>query len=255
MQIEKNINIEQLNAEAASRDAVGRLRLVVEAFGASAVAATSFGAEDQVLTDMLAGLGNPLELFTIDTGRLPQETFDVMEQTRRRYGIAIRVFFPDYHSVEAMVAEHGPNQFYEGGELRKHCCQVRKVEPLRRALSGRKAWVCGLRREQSTTRQKLEFVQWDEPFGLVKVAPLADWTEAQVWDYIRSHNVPFNRLHDAGYPSIGCAACTRAVEPGKDVRSGRWWWEQPEHKECGLHLGKKELKNSRAQELKNTRIG
>lgn len=227
--------IDQFNREATAQDAVGRLRLAAERFGRTGVVATSFGAEDQVLTDMLAGLGSPLELFTIDTGRLPQETFDVMGQTQQRYGITIRVYFPDFRSVEAMAARYGPNPFYDGVELRKQCCQIRKVEPLRRALSGRKAWVCGLRREQSLTREGLDVVQRDEQFGLVKISPLADWTNEQVWDYIRSHDVPYNRLHDMGYPSIGCAACTRAVEPGQDIRAGRWWWEQPEHKECGLH--------------------
>ncbi len=232
------IAIEPLNAQAAALDAAGRLQLVIETFGDSAVMATSLGAEDQVLTHMLADLGNPLTLVTIDTGRLPQETYDVMQQTRQRYGIEIQMFFPDFHSVEAMTSRYGPNLFYEGVELRKHCCQIRKVEPLRRALSGRKAWICGLRREQAVTRTALEIFSWDEQFGLIKVCPLADWTEKQVWDYIRKHDVPYNRLHDQGYPSIGCAACTRAVDPGQDVRAGRWWWEQPEHKECGLH-GKK----------------
>lgn len=227
--------IDRLNAEATSLDAIGRLRLAAKRFGRKAVLATSFGAEDQVLTDMLAEFGKPFEIFTIDTGRLPQETFDVMEQTQRRYGISIRVLFPDFRSVEAMVARYGPNQFYEGVELRKRCCQVRKVEPLRRGLSGQKAWICGLRREQSMTREGLDVVQWDEQFGLVKIAPLADWTEVQVWDYIRSHDVPYNRLHDAGYSSIGCGPCTRAIGQGEDIRAGRWWWEEPEHKECGLH--------------------
>lgn len=229
------IDVDRLNGQAAALDAAGRLRLAEAVFGGAAVVATSFGAEDQVLTDLLAGLGNPFELFTIDTGRLEQETFEVMEQTRRRYGVRIRLYFPDFRSVEAMVGQYGPNLFYEGVALRKRCCQVRKVEPLGRALSGRRAWICGLRREQSTTREGLAIFQADAQFGLVKVCPLADWTEAQVWDYIRAHDVPYNRLHDAGYPSIGCASCTRAVAPGEDVRSGRWWWESPEHKECGLH--------------------
>jgi phosphoadenosine phosphosulfate reductase len=234
---------DRLNAEAVGRDALDRLRLVVELFGTQVIAATSFSAEDQVLTHMLSLLGNPIELFTIDTGRLPQETFDVMEQTQQRYGLNIRVFFPDYRSVEAMTAQNGPNPFYKSVELRKQCCQIRKVEPLRRALSGKAAWVVGLRRSQSITRQELTVIQHDEQFGLFKVCPLADWTEEQVWEYIASYNIPYNKLHDAGYPSIGCGPCTRAVEPGQDVRAGRWWWEEPEHKECGLHWDRKNSKH------------
>lgn len=230
--------IDQLNRTARQRDAVGRLRLIVERFGDQATMATSFGAEDQVLTDMLAALSAQIDIFTIDTGRLPQETYDVMARTQERYGLHIRLLFPDFQAVEQMVNRYGPNLFYDRIELRKHCCTVRKVEPLRRALAGRQLWVCGLRREQSVTRQALDFFQWDEQFELIKACPLADWTEQQVWDAIRCGNVPFNRLHDAGYPSIGCAPCTRAIEPGQDVRAGRWWWEAPEHKECGLHLKK-----------------
>ncbi len=230
--------IAQFNTQAAGLDALGRLRLAVEQFGRQAVMATSFGAEDQVLTAMLAVLGNPIELFTLDTGRLPQETFEVMDSTQRKYAINIRVFFPDSHAVEAMVNQHGVNLFYDSIDKRKQCCGVRKVEPLQRALARRQAWVCGLRREQSVTRQALEYAAWDERFGLIKLCPLADWTEAQVWDYIKLHNVPYNALHDAGYPSIGCAPCTRAIQPGQDIRAGRWWWQEPEHKECGLHWKK-----------------
>lgn len=232
-------DIEQFNAQATDLDALDRLRLAVERFGRHAVMATSFGAEDQVLTDMLAQLGHPIELFTLDTGRLPQETFEVMDRTQRQYGINIRVYFPDFRAVEAMVDQHGPNLFYDSIENRKQCCGIRKIEPLRRALTGRRAWICGLRREQSVTRQTLEFAAWDEPFGVIKICPLADWTEAQVWGYIKTHDVPYNALHDAGYPSIGCTPCTRAIQPGQDIRAGRWWWEAPEHKECGLHWNKK----------------
>ena len=236
-------HIKHLNAAVKAIDAIEVLKFVVERFGTQAVMATSFGAEDQVLTDLLARLNSPVELFTLDTGRLPQETFDVMDRTQKHYGIKIREYFPDYRAVEAMVAQYGPNLFYDSVDNRKRCCHVRKVEPLTRALAGRKAWICGLRCEQAVTRQSLKIFEWDEQFGLIKVCPLADWSEKQVWEYIRRYDVPYNRLHDAGYPSIGCAACTRAVQPGQDIRAGRWWWEAPEHKECGLHLGKKELKN------------
>ena len=231
--------VDRLNSALTGLNALDRLRLVIDRFGRQVVAATSFSAEDQVLTHMLHTLGNPIDLFTIDTGRLPQETFDVMEQTKLRYGMNIKIFFPDYRSVEAMAAQNGPNPFYKSVELRKQCCQMRKVEPLRRALSGKAAWVVGLRRAQSVTRKELTVIQHDEQFGLFKVCPLVEWTQEQVWEYIAFHNIPYNALHDAGYPSIGCQPCTRAVEPGQDIRAGRWWWEEPEHKECGLHWNTK----------------
>jgi phosphoadenosine phosphosulfate reductase len=178
----------------------------------------------------------------LDTGRLPQETYDVIEETREKYNIEIKVMFPDLKQVEQMVNENGPNLFYESIENRKLCCRIRKVEPLKRALSELDAWICGLRAEQSPTRQKLDKVEWDENFNLIKINPLADWTQNQVWQYIKENNVPYNELHDKGYPSIGCAPCTRPIEPGENIRAGRWWWENPEHKECGLHLHKKESK-------------
>ena len=203
----------------------------------SVALATSFGAEDQVLTDMLCRAGGQVKVFTLDTGRLPEETYEVMEATRRRYGIEIDVLFPDRRQVEAMVRERGPNLFYESVENRKRCCSVRKIEPLKRGLAGLDAWICGLRKSQSVTRSDMEAVAWDGQFGLIKICPLADWSDDEVWQYIRRHNVPYNKLHGAGYPSIGCAPCTRPVEAGEDIRKGRWWWEYPEHKECGLHLG------------------
>lgn len=206
-------------------------------FGGGVALATSFGAEDQVLTDMLSRAAGEVKVFTLDTGRLPEETYDVMEATRGKYGIEIEVLFPDYRQVEAMVRERGVNLFYESIEDRKRCCSVRKIEPLKRGLAGLDAWICGLRKSQSVTRSDMEAVAWDEQFGLIKICPLADWSDDEVWQYIRRHNVPYNKLHGAGYPSIGCAPCTRPVEAGEDIRKGRWWWEDPEHKECGLHLG------------------
>ncbi len=220
---------EHLSAEAL-------LKQVLTCFGERIALSSSFSVEDQVLTDMLCQLSEKPKVFTLDTGRLPQETFTLMDDTRRRYDIDIEILFPDTVAVEEMVAEYGPNLFYESIELRKECCRVRKIQPLKRGLAALDAWVCGLRREQSTTRSDLERVQADQSFGLIKISPLADWTTEQVWDYVRSHDVPYNTLHDRGYPSIGCAPCTRAVERGEDVRGGRWWWEAPEHKECGLHL-------------------
>jgi thioredoxin-dependent adenylylsulfate APS reductase len=176
-------------------------------------------------------------VFTLDTGRLNQETYDCMDAIRERYGIQIEVFFPDSNGVEEMVRENGLNLFYNSVELRKLCCGVRKVEPLNRALKGLDAWMTGLRREQAVTRADVRRIELDEDHGnIIKINPLVDWSYGDVWDYIRRKSVPYNRLHKQGYPSIGCAPCTRAVKPGEDLRAGRWWWENPNAKECGLHV-------------------
>lgn len=198
--------------------------------------ANSLGAEDMVLTDLIYRHVPEIEDFTLDTGRLPAETYELLEDVRARYERAPRIYFPRAETLEEYISAHGPNAFYNSVELRKQCCAIRKIEPLRRALRGNKAWVTGLRREQSVTRQELAEREWDEGNGLFKINPLADWSEAEVWSYIRAHEVPYNTLHDRHYPSIGCAPCTRAVTQGEDVRAGRWWWELPESKECGLHL-------------------
>lgn len=198
--------------------------------------ANSLGAEDMVLTDLIYRHAPQIEDFTLDTGRLPAETYRLIEDVRARYSRAPRIYFPRAETLEEYVAEHGPNAFYRGVELRKRCCAIRKIEPLQRALRGRRAWVTGLRREQSVTRQELAVRTWDEANGLYKVSPLAHWSEADVWSYIRAYDVPYNPLHNQHYPSIGCAPCTRAITPGEDVRAGRWWWELPESRECGLHL-------------------
>ncbi len=206
-------------------------------FGAEKVAlASSLGAEDQVLTEMLLEIEPKAVIFTLDTGRLPQETLECLKKTEEKYGFKYRVYHPDPAAVAKMVLEKGIDLFYESVENRKLCCHVRKVEPLQRALKGFSAWVCGLRREQSVTREGLNVVEWDAANGLYKINPLIDWTEKQVWETIRAKGIPYNRLHDQGYPSIGCAPCTRAVKPGEDVRAGRWWWESPDKKECGLHF-------------------
>jgi len=197
--------------------------------------ATSFGAEDQVLIDMLFNLGSRVRVFTLDTGRLFQETYDVMHQTQARYGIRLEVYAPDPGELADLVREKGPNLFYESIENRKACCAVRKVHPLNRALAGMEAWICGNRRDQSLTRAGLEPVEWDEDHGLIKICPLCNWTEDDVWRYVEEKHVLHNALHKQGFPSIGCAPCTRAVGTGEDIRAGRWWWEAPEHKECGLH--------------------
>jgi phosphoadenosine phosphosulfate reductase len=212
------------------------LRLALDTFGRKVALSSSFGAEDMVLIDMLMTIDPTARIFTLDTGRLPQETYNVIDATRQKYGATIEVFFPQPDAVQHMVAEHGMNLFYHAVENRKLCCGVRKMEPLRRALSGLDAWMTGLRREQSVTRTAVHKVEWDEGNTLVKVNPLVDWSHEDVWGYIREHNVPYNALHDRGYPSIGCAPCTRAIQPGEHERAGRWWWENPDSKECGLHV-------------------
>lgn len=198
--------------------------------------ASSLGAEDQVLTAMLLKINPKAIIFTLDTGRLPQETLDCLKETEAKFGFKFHVYSPDKTAVEKMVSEKGQDLFYESVENRKLCCRIRKVEPLSRALKGLKAWICGLRRGQSVTRTDLNIIEWDNGNGLYKINPLAHWTEEQVWEYIRNQQIPYNPLHDQGYPSIGCAPCTRAVKPGEDIRAGRWWWEHPDKKECGLHF-------------------
>ncbi|HXH07808.1 MAG TPA: phosphoadenylyl-sulfate reductase [Vicinamibacterales bacterium] len=212
------------------------LRWALDTFGSRIALAASFGAEDVVLVDMLARLSREARVFTLDTGRLPQETYDLMDRIRERYALELEVFCPAAEAVESMVRRHGANLFYRSVELRKLCCGVRKVEPLARALAGLDAWITGLRREQAPTRRRIARIEWDEEHGLLKLNPLADWTWDDVWAYIRRHDVPYNALHDRGYPSIGCACCTRAVAPGEDPRAGRWWWEADRSAtECGLH--------------------
>ena len=196
---------------------------------------TSMGPEDQVITHMISNIDKNTRIFTLDTGRLFPETYSLIYRTNDRYDTAIEIFFPDYREVEAMVNKKGINLFYESIENRKECCKVRKIEPLKRAFKGQEAWICGLRRDQSITRTNMQVVEWDTNNNLVKINPLIHWTEEQVWDYIKTNNIPYNVLHDKGFSSIGCQPCTRAIKPGEDVRAGRWWWENPEQKECGLH--------------------
>ena len=228
--------IEPLRAELEGKDAETVLRRAWETFGTSLVFATSLAAEDQVITDIIVRNRWPIPFVTLDTGRLFPESYELLAETERRYGIKIQVIFPGREAVEALVAEKGVNLFYESVENRKRCCQVRKVDPLKRALAPYAAWLCGIRREQSVTRAEVKVVENDAANGLVKVNPLAEWSEPQVWGYIAARQVPYNPLHDRGFSSIGCACCTRAIKRTEDVRSGRWWWEQPEHKECGLHV-------------------
>jgi len=233
-----NKNAEKLISQTKNYTPQQLIAYMVEHFGDKIALASSFGAEDQVLTDMLCKETPNPRIFTLDTGRLHEETYKLADKTREKYNVRIKALYPDYKKIEKMVAEHGFNLFYDSVEKRKLCCQVRKLEPLKKELSKLDAWICGLRSSQSTTRTGLSRVGWDDAFELVKICPLADWTEKQVWKYIREHNVPYNELHVRGYPSIGCQPCTRAVSPCEDIRAGRWWWETPEQKECGLHSKK-----------------
>ncbi len=200
--------------------------------------ANSMGAEDMVLTDLIERHNLDIEMFSLDTGRLPQETYDLMQVVSKKYRVPLRIYFPNVKQVEEYVAQNGVNGFYDSVALRKSCCHIRKVEPLRRALVGKRAWVTGIRREQAPIREKIEYSEYDVDNRLQKFNPLLEWTHQQVWAYIKHYEVPYNTLHDSHFPSIGCAPCTRAITPGEDVRSGRWWWESPESKECGLHSGK-----------------
>jgi thioredoxin-dependent adenylylsulfate APS reductase len=214
------------------------MRRAVEALGPDRVAlSASFGPEDIVVLDLLMQLTPRPRVFTLDTGRLPEETHALIERVRERFAIDVEVYAPEAAEVEAMVAERGPNLFYGSIDDRHRCCDVRKVRPLRRALATVDGWITGIRRDQTQTRARTPKIGLDLEHGLIwKVAPLADWSEAQVWAYIRAHDLPYNALHDRGYRSIGCAPCTRAIEPGEDPRAGRWWWEADGGRECGLHV-------------------
>ncbi|WP_301100935.1 phosphoadenylyl-sulfate reductase [Propionivibrio sp.] len=228
-----------LLASVAEKTAAARtlLRQIVDNYS-PAVFANSLGAEDMVLTDLITSDKLDIDIFSLDTGRLPLETYDLIAEVKKHYGLTLKLYYPRHDLIESYTRENGINAFYESVELRKGCCYVRKVEPLQRALANNKAWITGLRALQSATREGLPIQSFDEGNRLVKFNPLADWSEKDVWAYIRLNKIPHNALHDKFYPSIGCAPCTRAITPGEDIRSGRWWWEAPESKECGLHVNK-----------------
>jgi len=234
------LDLDQLNKEFASSTAQEVLAFSVKKIGSKITLASSLGLEDQVLTHMLTNEMNHVDVFILDTGRLPQETYNVIEKTMTQYAFTYRIFFPDKVSVEQMVSEHGPNHFYQSLDNRKECCNIRKVEPLSRALNGYQSWITGIRRAQSIDRALTPFFEWDESNHMLKVNPLIKWSKDDVWNYIKRHDIPYNDLHDQGYPSIGCAPCTRAIQPGEDDRSGRWWWEEAVKKECGLHVNLKD---------------
>ena len=230
-------HIKKIADEMEMKSAHNILKWAIDTYGLRIGLASSFGAEDLVLIDMMVKINKEkTKVFTLDTGRLNQETYDVMDEIRRKYGIQIIVYFPEQNEVEQMVRIKGMNLMYESVENRKLCCEIRKVHPLNRALDNLDGWITGLRREQTIMRSDIKKIEIDYSHdNIVKVNPLADWTHEMVWDYIHKNNVPYNKLHDIGYPSIGCEPCTRAVNPKEDPRSGRWWWENAAHKECGLH--------------------
>ncbi|MDO6512775.1 MULTISPECIES: phosphoadenylyl-sulfate reductase [unclassified Neptuniibacter] len=229
---------EQISSELQSKviAAAALLNKGLSDYDGSIVFANSLGAEDVVIADLISKNCPNIRNFVLDTGRLPEETLKLLTDVQAHYpNLKVDVYYPESADVEGFVAENGVNAFYESQALRKGCCFVRKIKPLKRALADKKAWITGLRREQSVTRDEIQFEEWDEGNNMHKLNPLADWSEKEVWAYIKANNVPYNELHDKHYPSIGCAPCTRAISMGEDVRSGRWWWENPENRECGLH--------------------
>jgi phosphoadenosine phosphosulfate reductase len=230
--------LEKLASEFEEKSAQQVLAWALDTFGTKVALSSSFGAEDVAIIDMMARIaGSKARVFTLDTGRLNQETYDVMDAARARYEISIEVYFPDQKEVEEMVRSNGMNLMYKSVKDRKMCCEIRKVLPLNRALGNLDAWITGLRRDQVMTRASTKKIEIDSAHGgIAKINPLADWTSEMVWDYIRQNKVPYNKLHDHGYPSIGCEPCTRAIMAGEDPRAGRWWWEEATAKECGLHF-------------------
>lgn len=232
------MNIEKLNKEFKDSTPQEVLKYFIDIFAEEAALSSSLGAEDQVLTDMMFKLTIKPNIFTLDTGRLHSETYRVMDETNLKYNTKLNVYFPSSTEVEKLYSLQGVNGHYESIDNRKRCCNIRKIVPLKRALKPLKVWITGLRASQSVTREDTQLIEYDKNFDVIKVNPLINWTEEQVWEYIKENNVPYNKLHDQGFPSIGCEPCTRAVAKGADIRSGRWWWEDPEHKECGLHVKK-----------------
>lgn len=225
--------------ELGSYDAEKVIEWGIKIFGENKIMlSSSLGLEDQVITHMLMQINRNVKIFTLDTGRHFQETYFTMEKTEDKYNFRYKVYFSDYKQVEKMVNKKGINLFYDSIENRKLCCYVRKILPLKRALKNLECWICGLRREQGVTRQSVNVIEWDSVNGLYKLNPLYNWSIDRVWNFIRENKIPYNKLHDEGYPSIGCAPCTRAIKEGENIRDGRWWWENPEHKECGLHRRK-----------------
>lgn len=233
---EKVALVNQWNEKLMGGTPQDALKFFLDEFGTKAALSSSLSYEDQTLTDMMVKIRRDARIFTLDTGRQFPESYELMDRTNMQYGIKIEVFFPDFNNVQKMVREHGINLFYDSIELRHLCCNVRKIEPLKRALEGVEVWISGLRRDQSVTRASMQMVEYDAADDVIKLNPLILWTEEQVKTYVRENGVPYNKLHEKGFPSIGCQPCTRAIKEGEDVRAGRWWWEDPDHRECGLHV-------------------
>lgn len=227
-------NIEEINGLKGS-SALSVIKKAEELFGKRLAFVSSLGAEDQAILDIIASAGLKIDIITIDTGRLFKETYDVLADSEKRYGVKFKVFFPDAAEVENMLASESINLFYESVPKRKLCCEIRKIHPLRRALENYDAWICGLRKAQSENRHELPLAETEPVFGKIKIAPLADWSDEYLAAYLKERDIPVNVLHEKGYPSIGCAPCTREVAPGEHPRAGRWYWEQTGKKECGLH--------------------
>ncbi len=237
--------INRWNRELEGASPLEILTWAADQFGEDVTLASAMGLEAQVLTHLIAKHDLPISVFTLDTGRLFDETYALIAETEARFGIRIKMFAPRHEDVEELVNAGGTNLFRQSLESRKQCCTVRKVYPLSRALEGKKAWMAGLRRDQSVTRNDLRVVDWDDAHGLVKINPMLEWTEREVWNYIHENDVPYNLLLNRGFASIGCAPCTRAIRPGEDIRAGRWWWEEAENKECGIHLVNGKVMRSR----------
>lgn len=231
--------IDHLRASLQGLDAKQIVQYITDNYGNRAVFSTSFGIEDQVLTHLLAEAGANVDVFTLETGRLFPETYYVWNRTLERYKLPIKAYYPQANLVEEMVTKKGPSSFYDSVENRKECCFIRKIEPLKRAIQGYEIWITGIRAEQSPNREDMDFIEWDEGNQIIKIHPLFHWTLNDVESHLKQFNVPYNPLHDKGFPSIGCQPCTRAVAPGEDFRAGRWWWEDKSKKECGLHATSK----------------
>lgn len=231
--------IDHLRASLQGLDAAQIIQYMTDNYGNRAVFSTSFGIEDQVLTQLIADAGGEIDVFTLETGRLFPETYYVWNRTLERYKLPIKAYYPQAALVEEMVTKKGPSSFYESVENRKECCFIRKIEPLKRAIQGYEIWVTGIRAEQSANREDMDFIEWDEANQIIKIHPLFQWTLSDVESHLKQYNVPYNPLHDKGFPSIGCQPCTRSLTPGEDFRAGRWWWEDKSKKECGLHVTSK----------------
>lgn len=225
----------QLLEKLEGKNILEQFQFLAQEFKGEIVFSTSLGQEDQVITDMIYDNNLDIEVFSLDTGRLFEETYKLIQRTNRKYEKNIKIYFPENSAVEKLMTEKGPYSFYESIENRKECCNIRKVVPLKKALSGHKCWITGLRAEQSDARNDLPLISWDEHFKLFKFNPLKDWSLDDVVNYLNKNNVPYNPLHDKGFVSIGCSPCTRAIQPGENIRNGRWWWEDNSKKECGLH--------------------